>query len=83
MKVRKDYHNLYSKWNVLILADVFENFRNNSLKNYESYTSHYLSAQDLSWDAVLKMTQIKFELIPNPDMYLFFEKGKRGGISYI
>ena len=44
----KDYHDLYLKCDVLLLADVFKNFRNNSLKNYELYPSHYLSAPDLS-----------------------------------
>ena len=43
--------------------------------------SHYLSA--LSWDAMLDMTKIKFELISDLDMYIFFEKGMRGGVSYI
>ena len=53
------------------------------LKNYGLYTSHYLSAPGLSWDAILKMTKIKLELIPDLDMYVFFERGTRGGISYI
>ena len=42
-----------------------------------------MSAPALSWDAMLKMTKIKFELIPEPDVYIFFEKGTRGGIFYI
>ena len=63
------------------MADVFEKFRNNSLKNYGLCPSHYLSA--LSWDAMLDMTKIKFELISDLDMYIFFEKGMRGGVSYI
>ena len=52
----KDYHNLYLKCDVLLLADVFEKFRNNSLKNYGLCPSHYLSAPDLSSDAMLNMT---------------------------
>ena len=44
---------------------------------------NYLSTQDLSKDAMFKMTQIILELIPDPDMHLFFEKGTRGGISDI
>ena len=83
MKTMTDYHDLYLKCDVLLLADVFKKFRNNSLKNYGLSPSHYLSAPDLSWDAVLKMTKIKLELISDPDMYIFFEKGIRGGISYI
>ena len=66
-----------------ILADVLEKFRNNSLKNYGLCPSHYLSTLGLSWDAVLKMTKINPELISVPDIYVFFEKGIRGGISYI
>ena len=42
-----------------------------------------LSQSSLSWDTMLKMTKIKLELISDPDMYIFFEKGTRGGISYI
>ena len=66
-----------------MLADVFEKFRNNSLKNYGLCPSHYLSAPGLSWDPMLKMTQIEPELIPDPEMFIFFEKGTRGGIYYI
>ena len=57
-------------------------FRNNSLKIYGSCSSRYSSAPGLSWDAMLKMTKIKLELTIDPDMYIFFEKGTRGGISY-
>ena len=45
--------------------------------------SQYLRAPGLSWDAIPKKTKIEFELFPDPDMYIFFEKGTRGGISYI
>ena len=83
MKTMKDYHDLYLKCDVLLLGDVFEKFRNNSFKNYGLWPSHYLSAPGLSWDAMLKMTKIKLELIPDPDMCIFFEKGTIGGISYI
>ena len=79
----KDYHDLYLKCDVLLLADVFEKFKNNSLKNYGLCPSHYLSAPSLSWDALLKMTKIELELIPDPDIYIFFEKGTKSEISYI
>ena len=72
----KDYHDLYLKCNVLLLADVFEKFINNSLKNY-------VITPALSWDAMLNITKVELELIPDPDMYLFFEKGMTGGASYI
>ena len=83
MKPRKDYQNLYLKRDVLLLVDVFEKFRNNSLKSYRSAPSQYLSAPDLGLDAMLKMTKIKLEGITDPDMYMFSEKGTRGGVSYI
>ena len=53
MKTMKDYHNLYLKCDVLLLADVFEKFRNNSIKNYGLCPSHYLNVPALSWDAML------------------------------
>ena len=43
----------------------------------------YFSSPGLRWDAMLKMTEIKLELIPDTDMHLFIEKRMRGGISYI
>ena len=83
MKTMKGYHNLYLKCDVLLLADVFEKFRNKGLKNCELCLSHYLRAPSLSWDVMHKMTKLQLDLIPDPDMYIFFEKGTRGGISYI
>ena len=83
MKTMKDYHDLYLNCDVLLLADAFEKLRINSLKNYGLCPSHYLRAPGLSWNAMLKMTKIELELIPGPDMDIFFEKGIRGGISYI
>ena len=79
----KNNHDLYLKCDVLLLADMFVKLRNNSLKNYGLCASHYLSTPGLSWDAMLKMTKIKLELISDPDMYIFFEKSIRGGISYV
>ena len=77
-----DYHNL--KCDVLFLVDVFEKKnRINSLKNYGLCPSHYFSTPALSWDVILKLTKIKVEPIPDPDMFIFFEKGTKGGISYI
>ena len=79
MKTIKDYHDLYLKSDVLL----FQKFRSNSFKNYQLYSSHYLSAPGLNWDAILKMTKVKLELIIDLDIYIFFEKVKTGGISYI
>ena len=83
MKTMKDYHNLYLKCDVLLLADVFEKLRDNSLKNYGSCPSHYLSAPGLIWDAMLNMRKVKLELNSDPDMYIFFEQGMRDRVSYI
>ena len=66
MNTMKDYHDLYLKWDVLLLTDVFENFRNNSLINYGLCPSHYLSLPALSWDAILNMTKMKLEFISDP-----------------
>ena len=57
MKTMKDYQDLYLKCDVLLLANVFEKFRNNSLRNYGLYPSHYFSAPGLSWEAMLKIKQ--------------------------
>ena len=54
----KDYHDLYLKCGVLLLADVFE-IRNYSLKNYGLCQSHYLSASALSWNAMVNVTKVK------------------------
>ena len=83
MKNMGDYHNLYLKSDIVILADVFENFRKTCLKYYKLDPCHYFTSPGLSWDAMLKMTDIKLELMTDIDMFQFIEKGMRGGISYI
>ena len=57
--------------------------RTNSLKNYGLCPSHYFSVPALSWDAVLNMKKVELELITDPDMHIFFEKGMRGKTFYI
>ena len=82
MKIMKDYQDLHLKCDVLLLTDVFEKFRNNSLKNYRLCQSHYSSVPVLSWDVMLNnMTKVELELIPDPDMFIFFDKVMRGGVS--
>ena len=78
-----DYHELYLKKYVLLLACVFEKFISTWLDYYGLDLCHYFSSLGLSWDAMLKMTKIKLDLISDIDMHLFIEKGTRGGISYI
>ena len=64
----KGYYDLYLKCDVLLLADAFVKFRNNSLNNYILCPSHYLNAPALSWDAMLNMIKVEVELISDPDI---------------
>ena len=78
-----DYHDLYLKTGVLLLADLFEKIINTCLDYYGLDPCHYFSSPGLSWDAMLKMTEIELGLISDIDMQLFIEKRMRGGMSYI
>ena len=77
-----DYHDLYVQSDILLLADVFENFRNMCNKIYELDPAHFLSPPGLAWQACLKKTEVELELITDPDMLLMVEKGIRGGICH-
>ena len=83
MKTLGDYHNLYNQVDVLLLADVFENFRDICIKNHNLNPAHYYTAPGLAWDAALKVTEVKLELLSDIDMLLMVEKGIRGGVSMI
>ena len=83
MKTFKEYHELYNITDVLLLADVFENFRDICLKIYGLDPVYYFTAPGLAWDACLKITDIDLELLSDVNMLLMFEKGTRGGISII
>ena len=83
LKNMGEYHDLYLASDILLLSDVFENFRKTCLKYYKLDPCHYFTSPGLSWDAMLKMTNIKLELMTDIDMFQFIEKGLRGGISYM
>ena len=83
IKSMRGYHDLYLESDVLLLADVFENFRNVCLKNYKLDPAWYFTSPGIAWDAALKMTGVELELLTDPDMLLMIEKGVRGGVSMI
>ena len=83
LKNMGEYHDLYLKTDILLLTDVFENFRKTCLTYYKLDPLHYITSPGLAWDAMLKMTGVNLELITDVDMQLFIENGLRGGISYI
>ena len=77
-----DYHDLYVQSDTLLLADVFNNFRDMCLKEYELDHAHFLSLPGLAWQACLKKTNIELELLTDYDMLLMVEEGIRGGICH-
>ena len=83
IKTMGEYHDLYLKSDVLLLADVFENFRKTCLQYYKLDPCHYFTSSGLSWDAMFKMTNIKLELMTDVDTFQFIEKSMHGGVSYI
>ena len=76
-----EYHNLYLKTDTLLLSNVFEAFRNNCLEYYKLDPAHFFSSPGLFWQASLKKTGVKLELLTDPDILLMLEKGIRGGIT--
>ena len=79
-----EYHDLYVQGDTLLLADVFENFRNTCLKVYELDPAHFLSLPGLAWQACLKKTNVELELLTDYDirLILMVEEGIRGGICH-
>ena len=77
----EDYHNLYLRTDVVLLANVFEAFRDTCLKHYSLDPAHFYTAPGLAWKACLKCTGIKLELLTDPEMLPMFEWGIRGRIT--
>jgi hypothetical protein len=79
----KDYHMTYLKTDVLLLADVFENFRNTCYSYYGLDPANYISAPSLAWDAMLMKTGIELEQIYDPKILDIIERHKRGGLCFV
>ena len=77
-----EYHDLYVRSDTLLLADIFENFRQSCLKNYALDPAHFVSLPGLAWQACLKKTNVELELLTDYDMLLMVEEGIRGGICH-
>ena len=82
-KTIRDYHDLYNVSDVLLLADIFENFRDVCMDNYKLDPAWYYTSPGLAWDAALKLTGVELELLSDYDMALMIKHGIRGGISTI
>ena len=78
-----DYHDLYVQSDTLLLADIFENFRNECFEIYELDRAHFLSAPGLAWLACLNKAEVRLELLTDIDMLSMVEKGIRGGILHV
>ena len=76
-----EYHDLYLRMDVILLANIFESFRKVCLDNYGLDPAHFYTAPGLAWRTCLKKTRIRLELLLDPDMLLMFKRGIRGGIT--
>jgi len=84
MQTMREYHDIYLQSDVILLTDIFEEFRTMALNYYYKLDPlHYYSSPGMSFDACLKMTGVSLQLLTNPDEYLFIEKGLSGGICMI
>ena len=82
LKNLSNYHDLYVQSDTLLLADVFENFRNMCIEIFELDPAHFLSASGLAWLACLKKTEVRLELLTDVDMLLMVEEGIRDGTCH-
>ena len=77
-----EYHDWYVQSDALLLADVFENFRNMCIKIFELDPAEFLSAPGLAWQATLKKTKVKLDILTDINMLLTIEKDTKGGICH-
>ena len=75
-----EYHDLYVQRDTLLLADVYKKFRDKCTEIYGLDPSNFLSAPGLAWQAFLKKTKVKLELLTDVNMLLMIEDGIRGGM---
>ena len=79
----REYHDLYLEMNVLLLADVFQNFREAVSREHKLDCLHFVTLPSLAWQMALKHTEAELELITDPEAYLMIENNIRGGIATI
>ena len=81
----RNYLSLYLSTDVLQLADIFENWRDKCLQpdTYQLDPAHYVSAPQLTWDAMLKHTKVELDLVSDPAIFEMIDSGLRGGVSVI
>ena len=75
IKTLGEYHDLYIQLDTVLLADVFENFRDKCMEIYKIDPAYFLSAPGLAWQACLKRTRVESDLLTDIDMLLMIEKG--------
>ena len=76
-----EYHDLYLRTAVILLANIFESFRKVCLNNYGLHPAHFYTVPGLAWQACLKKTGVRLELLLDPDMLQMVERGIRAGIT--
>ncbi len=81
IKNLKEFTMLYNTSDVLLLADIMENFRETALKTYNLDPAWYYTTPGFVWNCMLKTTKQHLEIITDVDMHLMLKEGKRGGIS--
>jgi hypothetical protein len=79
----RDYHLIYLKTDVLLLADVFEKLRSMCISDYKLDPAHYMSSPGYSWDSCMLMTKAKLDLITDPSILDMIDRSKRGGLCYV